>query len=85
MNNDGYGDIAIGHALADPASGNSAGATYVIFGGGGISSPLDVLTDLDGSNGFVLYGGAEGDRSGTSVSDAGVSKREDATRTSMTI
>lgn len=73
MNKDGYGDIAVGHALADPASGNSAGATYVILGGGAIPSPLNVLTDLDGSNGFVLHGGAEGDRSGTSVSNAGVS------------
>ncbi|CAN0271923.1 unnamed protein product, partial [Hapterophycus canaliculatus] len=73
MNNDGYGDIAIGHALADPAisGGNSAGATYVIFGGGAIPSPIDVLTDLDGSNGFVLEGESEGDRSGTSLSNAG--------------
>lgn len=76
INKDGYGDIAIGHALADPVSGNSAGATYVILGGGGILSPLNVLTDLDGSNGFVLHGDAEGDRSGTSVSGAGVSTRE---------
>lgn len=77
MNNDLYGDIAVGHALADPASGggSSAGATYIIFGGGAISSPVDVLTDLNGSNGFVLEGGSEGDRSGTSVSSAGVRRR----------
>ncbi len=76
MNNDGYGDIAIGHSLADPLSGgNSAGVTYVVFGGGDIQSRLDVLTDLDGSNGFVLEGGSEGDRSGTSVSNAGVRER----------
>lgn len=75
MNNDGYGDIAIGHSLADPLSGgDSAGATYVVFGGGNIQSRLDVLTDLDGSNGFVLEGGSEGDRSGTSVSNAEVSE-----------
>ena len=76
MNNDGYGDIAIGHALADPLSGgDSSGATYVVFGGGAIPSPLNVLTDLDGSNGFVLEGASEGDRSGTSVSDAGVREK----------
>lgn len=75
MNNDGYGDFAIGHSLADPLSGgDSSGATYVVLGGGAIPSPL-VLTNLDGSNGFVLEGASEGDRSGTSVSDAGVSER----------
>lgn len=74
VNNDGYGDIAIGHALADPSTRNSAGATYVILGGGSIPSPLNVLTDLDGSNGFVLEGASTGDRSGTSVSGAGVSE-----------
>ncbi|CAB1113932.1 unnamed protein product [Ectocarpus sp. CCAP 1310/34] len=73
MNNDLYMDIAIGHALADPASGggSSAGATYIIFGGGAISNPVNVLTDLNGSNGFVLEGASQGDRSGTSVSSAG--------------
>lgn len=73
MNDDGYGDIAIGHSLADPGSGNSAGVTYIVLGGGDIQSPLNVHTDLDGSNGFTLVGASAGDRSGTSVSDAGVS------------
>lgn len=73
LNNDGYGDFAIGHSLADPLSGgDSSGATYIVLGGGAIPSPLNVLTDLNGSNGFVLEGASEGDRSGTSVSEAGV-------------
>ena len=74
MNGDGYGDIAVGHSVADPATGNSAGATYVIFGGGVIESPLNAFADLDGSNGFVLEGAATGDRSGASVADAGVNR-----------
>lgn len=72
LNDDGYGDIAIGHPLADPSSDNSAGAVYVVLGGGTIQSPISVLTDLDGSNGFTLEGASAGDRSGTSISGAGV-------------
>lgn len=74
MNDDGYGDIAIGNSLADPSSRNSAGATFIVFGGGTIESPLNLLTDLDGNNGFVLEGASSGDLSGTSVSAAGVSR-----------
>lgn len=72
LNDDGYGDIAIGHPLADPSGDNSAGAVYVVLGGGTIQSPISVLTDLDGSNGFTLEGASAGDRSGTSISGAGV-------------
>lgn len=76
LNSDGYGDFAIGHSLADPLSGGaSSGATYVVFGGGAIPSPLNVLTDLNGSNGFVLEGASEGDRFGASVSRTGVRER----------
>ncbi|CAM9609391.1 unnamed protein product, partial [Laminaria digitata] len=71
INEDGYGDIAIGHPLADPSGDNSAGAVYLVLGGGAIQSPISVLTDLDGSNGFALQGASAGDRSGTSISGAG--------------
>ncbi|CAM9437045.1 unnamed protein product, partial [Sphacelaria rigidula] len=71
INDDGYGDVAVGHALADPTE-NSAGATYVILGGASISSPLNLLTALDGSTGFAMRGSAAGDKSGFSVANAGV-------------
>lgn len=72
INDDGYGDVAIGHPLADPGSVNSAGVVYVVFGGDAMQSSINVLTDLDGSNGFSLEGASAGDRSGTSISGAGV-------------
>lgn len=71
INDDGYGDVAVGHALADSGA-NSAGTTYVVLGGSSIESPLKVVSDLDGSNGFILEGSSAGDRSGTSVASAGV-------------
>lgn len=63
--------MAVGHALADPTA-NSAGATYIVLGGPAISSPLNLATELDGTTGFVLQGSASGDKSGTSVANAGV-------------
>lgn len=73
INGDGYGDILVGHPLADPDTRNSAGAIYIILGGDAIESQLNVLRDLDGLNGFVLEGATAGDLSGTSVAEAGVS------------
>lgn len=74
VNGDGFGDIAVGHALAGPGA-NSAGATYVVLGGSTFESPLDLATGLDGTNGFVLEGSSSGDRTGSSVANAGVRSR----------
>ncbi len=70
INGDGFDDVIIGARGAD-TNGSSSGASYVVFGNGsGFSSSLN-LTDLDGSNGFVLNGVAANDYSGSSVSAAG--------------
>ncbi|SFF14555.1 integrin alpha [Nitrosomonas sp. Nm166] len=70
INGDGFDDVIIGAPYADP-NGYSSGSSCVVFGkASGFSAAID-LSNLDGSNGFRLGGEAEGDRSGTSVSDAG--------------
>ncbi|MEO1145021.1 MAG: Ig-like domain-containing protein [Cyanobacteria bacterium J06638_22] len=70
INGDGINDLIIGAAAADP-TGNDSGESYVVFGSDqGFVAPLN-LSDLDGSNGFVINGIDEGDRSGVSVSGAG--------------
>ena len=72
VNGDGYDDLIIGARSADP-NGESSGETYVIYGGAsapGTDGVLD-LSDLDGSNGFILTGIDAYDSSGYSVSSAG--------------
>ena len=72
VNGDGYDDLIIGAHLADP-NGGFSGETYVVYGGAsapGSDGVLD-LSDLDGSNGFILNGIDANDRSGSSVSSAG--------------
>ncbi len=71
VNGDGLDDLLIGAPNADPNGGGS-GEAYVVFGvsgGPGMSSVF--LSELDGSNGFVLNGVAAGDQAGTAVSNAG--------------
>ncbi|MEO1211655.1 MAG: hypothetical protein AAFX78_19325, partial [Cyanobacteria bacterium J06638_20] len=71
INGDGIDDLIIGASGADPDGNNSAGSSYVVFGrqtGFGVSLNLAAL---NGSNGFVINGVAEDDRSGHSVSGAG--------------
>ena len=73
VNGDGYDDLIIGADGADPNGDNAAGETYVVYGGAsapGTGGVLD-LSDLDGTNGFILNGIDAGDRSGWSVSSAG--------------
>ena len=71
INGDGIDDVIIG-AYSAAANGNAqAGRVYVIFGSiTPLPSPFDLST-LNGSNGFVLNGGAVGDFTGNSVSAAG--------------
>ena len=73
VNGDGYDDLIIGAYRADPNGDSDAGETYIVYGGArapGTNGVLD-LSDLDGTNGFILTGIDAGDRSGTSVSSAG--------------
>ena len=76
INGDGIDDLIIGAYGADPNGIRDAGQSYVVFGGidVGSSGTLE-LSDLDGSNGFVLNGingdNFSGDYSGRSVSNAG--------------
>ena len=73
VNGDGYDDLIISANEADPNGDSEAGETYVVYGGArapGTDGVLD-LSDLDGSNGFILNGIDEYDYSGRAVSSAG--------------
>ena len=73
VNGDGYDDLIIGAYQADPNGDTQAGETYVVYGGArapGTGGVLD-LSDLDGTNGFILTGIDRYDFSGVSVSSAG--------------
>ena len=73
VNGDGYDDLIIGAWGGDPNGNSEAGETYIVYGGAsapGTGGVLD-LSDLDGTNGFILTGINEFDQSGRSVSSAG--------------
>ena len=70
INGDGIDDLIIGASRADPHGNERAGESYVVFGGSNVGSSGTIeLSDLDGSNGFILNGIDAGDCSG-SVSNA---------------
>jgi len=72
INGDGIADLIIGAFRAAPNGNIDAGASYVVFGGGGVGSSGGInLSALNGRNGFVINGIAAGDYSGSSVSNAG--------------
>jgi hypothetical protein len=71
VNGDGFDDLIIGAAGADPDGESGAGESYVVFGtDAGFAANLD-LSVLDGSNGFRLDGVDTYDSSGQSVAGAG--------------
>ncbi|NJK37633.1 MAG: cadherin-like domain-containing protein, partial [Oscillatoriales cyanobacterium SM2_3_0] len=71
INGDGFDDLIIGTYRADPNGNDRAGESYVVFGrNNGFEASLD-LSDLNGSNGFVINGIDNFDSSGRSVSGAG--------------
>jgi hypothetical protein len=70
VNGDGFDDVIVGVAFANP-NGDSSGSSYVVFGkASGFSATMELFS-LDGSNGFRLDGVATFDHSGWSVSSAG--------------
>ena len=71
VNGDGFDDIIIGAQDANPNDIAGAGESYVVFGQAGEFAAELNLSDLDGSNGFVLNGIDRSDASGYSVSSAG--------------
>ncbi len=72
INNDGYNDLLIGTRFGDGPDGTrpGAGQGYVVFGGPDIGPVID-LGDLDGTNGFAIYGIDPGDSIGRALSNAG--------------
>ena len=76
VNGDGFDDLIIGTPLADPNGNHNAGESYVVFGrSDGFGASLE-LSDLNGSNGFVLNGIDAYDNLGSSVSGAGDVNRD---------
>ena len=72
LNGDGINDLVIGAEDASPNGKYDAGSSYVVFGSAtlGLSDRLE-LSDLNGSNGFVIHGLNVEDDLGESVSFVG--------------
>ncbi len=71
VNGDGISDIIIGATAAKNSSGVQTGASYIIFGSNNnFPSSIDAI-NIDGTNGFAVYGINSNDRFGHSVSFAG--------------
>ena len=72
VNGDGLDDLIIGAYRAEPNGNSQAGESYVVFGGSiDTGTAVFQLSDLDGTNGFILNGVDADDRSGRDVSGAG--------------
>ncbi|MEO1053473.1 MAG: putative Ig domain-containing protein [Bacteroidota bacterium] len=71
INGDGVDDVLIGAPDADPNGQTDAGEIYVVFGKtDGFAASLD-LSDLDGTNGFVINGANEYGYASNALSSAG--------------
>lgn len=72
INGDGINDLILSDPGADPNGINSAGQSYIVFGGSDVGGDGVVnLSSLNGSNGFVVNGSAERGFLGCSVNTAG--------------
>ncbi|MHC5833628.1 MAG: integrin alpha, partial [Nostoc sp.] len=57
INNDGIDDLIIGTPVADANGNSDAGQSYVVFGGKNLGSGGTLnLSDLNGTNGFIING-----------------------------
>ncbi len=71
VNGDGYDDFIIGSRYGDPDGKTDAGKSFVVFGKpDGWQAEL-LLSSLNGTNGFLIVGVADGDQLGRSVHGAG--------------
>jgi hypothetical protein len=70
VNGDGIADVIVGAPFAD-ANGRNSGQVYVVFGSAQPFAPAIDVSSLNGTNGFIFNGLAEGHRAGTDVSQAG--------------
>ena len=71
VNGDGYDDFIVG-SYGEDTGGSAAGATYVLFGGAGLTNfDLQQVELGIGGHGIMIYGGEANDFSGYSVSSAG--------------
>ena len=70
VNGDGLADLIVGVRNSDPAAGNAAGRSYVVFGQIGTGA-IDLSAIAAGTGGFVINGEGANDQSGESVAGAG--------------
>ncbi len=70
VNGDGLDDMIVGAWASDPASGASAGRTYVVFGQTA-NAGIDLSAVASGIGGFVINGECAADQSGFSVAGVG--------------
>jgi len=69
INGDGIDDLIIGAPSASP-NGDLSGKSYVVFGSATRGDATVKLSDLDGSNGFVINGADASTRDGDVSSHA---------------
>ncbi|SHA06385.1 Flagellar hook-length control protein FliK [Bathymodiolus thermophilus thioautotrophic gill symbiont] len=70
VNGDGLDDVIVGAFGADPASGDKAGKSFVVFGKTNATA-INLSNIASGTGGFVINGENFEDNSGRSVSSAG--------------
>ncbi|CAK0743893.1 hypothetical protein CCP3SC15_1290001 [Gammaproteobacteria bacterium] len=70
VNGDGLADLIVGAKKSDPAAGENAGRSYVVFGKTE-TTEIDLSAIDAGTGGFVINGRCAGDYSGDAVASAG--------------
>ncbi|MEM7555852.1 MAG: FG-GAP-like repeat-containing protein [Cyanobacteria bacterium P01_A01_bin.84] len=72
INGDRIDDLIIGARYANVNGINDAGQSYILYGGVGVGNTGTIkISELDGSNGFIVNGNNRGDNLGISVSGVG--------------